>query len=67
MRVTVNGVVVPAVSPDGQLHVVVDVEPQGEILPVTTLQIVGGKLDVYRSKFTRTGNLSLHIFSDPQT
>ncbi len=61
MKLTVNGVDIPVTS---KLDIVVQVEGIDEILPLATIKVMGGKLDVYRSKVSTAGNLSVHMFGE---
>lgn len=61
MKITVNGVQVPV---KGSLDIRVEVDADGEVLPPTTIVATGGKLDVYRSRVSLVGNVSVHLFSE---
>lgn len=60
MKIIVNGVTVPLSGPN--LSVQVAVDPSGEVLPFVTIDVTGGKLEVYRSRYSTSGNISFHIF-----
>lgn len=63
MIIVVNGVTIPldAAHPDLNIQVTVS---QQETLPQATVNVTGGHLDVYRSKVSLTGDISVHMFSE---
>lgn len=61
MKLKVNGVEIPI---HGEIVVDIEVEGRSEVVPHITLNISNGQLDVYRSQFTRNGNLKVHLIGD---
>lgn len=62
MKLTVNGITVPLSGPNLSIQVAVD--PSGEVLPFVTIDVTGGKLDVYRSRYSTSGDIHFHLFGD---
>lgn len=66
MKITVNGVEIPLQSDHyfDQLNILVEFEGQEEALPQVSIDVQGGKLDVYKSRVTTKGSISVHLFGE---
>lgn len=60
MKITLDGkeIVFDATKP---VDVVIEVDGVEE-MPVINLSVVGGRLDIHRSRFHREGDISIHFF-----
>jgi hypothetical protein len=65
MILKVNGVPVPT-NPNG-LSIEVEVAASGETLPPVTIAATGGRLDVWASRVSKSGNIVTHIFGEPKS
>lgn len=66
MKITVmlDGVQVALPTAAKSIDIVVQTDPEGEVLPPVTLTVDGGSLDVYRSEFSWHGPLDVHLFRE---
>jgi hypothetical protein len=63
MKMIINGVDVPV---QRTMAVEVLVEGDSEVMPFVTLDVTGGTLHVYRSRYSHTGDIDLHMFGEPK-
>jgi hypothetical protein len=63
MKMRIEGVEVPVTR---TMTVELIVEGESEVMPFIMLDVKGGTLHVYRSRYSHTGDIDLHMFGEPK-
>lgn len=63
MTITVNGVIIPAIS-DQAINIEIQVDHAGEMLPQVNVTVTGGTLEVFPSHVHREGSIVFHLFGE---